>query len=103
MTTLGRLTLFCLKRARSSEDFLAELARWRDSLEDVLAAPNGVAALGAVLRYVLEASDVQPEEVRDLTKGLGPKGEESSGWCRSPWRRAFALPASGTSIAGSSA
>lgn len=77
MTALGRLTLFCLKRARTSEDFLAELARWRDSLDQVLAAQNGVAALGAVLRYVLEASDAQPEDLQQLTKSLGPKAEEA--------------------------
>ena len=32
MTELGRLALFCLARARESDDFLAELGRWRDIL-----------------------------------------------------------------------
>jgi predicted transposase/invertase (TIGR01784 family) len=77
MTALGRLALLCLQRARSSSDFASELAHWRDTMEQVLAAPNGVAALGAVLRYVLEASETSPEQVRDLTKKLGPKGEEA--------------------------
>ncbi|MFO0570829.1 MAG: DUF4351 domain-containing protein, partial [Polyangiaceae bacterium] len=77
MTALGHLTLFCLKRARSSTAFKAELERWLDAMDKVLEAPNGVAALGAVLRYVLEASETSPEELRELTKRLGPKAEEA--------------------------
>lgn len=78
MTTLGRLTLFCLKRARSSGDFLAELARWRDSLEDVLAAPNGVVRSAPCCAMFSRRADVQPEEVRDLTKGLVSKARKLS-------------------------
>ncbi|MBK7578654.1 MAG: Rpn family recombination-promoting nuclease/putative transposase [Myxococcales bacterium] len=77
MTALGRLSLFCLDRARRSSDLLTELARWRGTVEDALAAPNGVAALGAVLRYILEASETTPEQVRQLTRQLGPRGEEA--------------------------
>lgn len=77
MSALGRLALFSLKRARRSGDFVAELTRWLDVAEQILAAPNGVAALGAALRYILDTSEANPEHVRALTRQLGPKGEEA--------------------------
>jgi Putative transposase, YhgA-like len=78
MTAMSQLALFCLSRARKSGDVAAELeAAWQDRMREVAEAPNGVAALATVLRYVLEASETPPERVRNLVRQLGPKAEEA--------------------------
>jgi hypothetical protein len=77
MSALGRVALFCLKRSRSSDDMGRELGRWRDLLAEVLRAPNGVAALAAVLSYLLETSQTPRERLRTLTRTLGPRAEEA--------------------------
>jgi predicted transposase/invertase (TIGR01784 family) len=76
MSALGRVALFCLKRSRGG-DLADELARWRDLLAEIVAAPNGVAALAAVLSYLLEASATPPARLRALTRSLGPRAEEA--------------------------
>ena len=78
MTAIAQLSLFCLSRARKSGDVAAELAQsWQDRMREVADAPNGVAALGTVLRYLLEASETPPERVRNLVRQLGPRAEEA--------------------------
>lgn len=78
MTAMAKLSLFCLARARKSGDVAAELEQWwQDAMREVANAPNGVAALGTVLRYILEASEAQPENFEKLTKQLGPRAEEA--------------------------
>jgi hypothetical protein len=77
MTTLARLSLFCLARARTSSDFIGELRRWSDALGELAEAPNGVAALAMVVSYILQVTDTPPEQVRDLLSQLGPKAEEA--------------------------
>jgi predicted transposase/invertase (TIGR01784 family) len=76
MSALGRVALFCLKRSRG-DDVADELAGWLDLLAEIVAAPNGVAALAAVLSYLLEASPTPPERLRALTRTLGPRAEEA--------------------------
>ncbi len=78
MTAIAQLALFCLSRARKSGDVAAELEQsWQDCIREVVDAPNGVAALGTVLRYLLEASETPAERVRNLVRQLGPRAEEA--------------------------
>src|SRR5262249_5265440 len=70
MSALGRVALFCLKRARGSDDMARELERWRDLLAEIVRAPNGVAALAAILSYILEASSTPRERLEGLTRTL---------------------------------
>jgi hypothetical protein len=42
-----------------------------------LRAPNGVAALAAVLSYLLEVGQITPERLQALTRTLGPRAEEA--------------------------
>jgi predicted transposase/invertase (TIGR01784 family) len=77
MTTLGQVALFCLKRARTSASFDAELGRRDDALRRILAAKNGVEALSALWRYILEVSNTIPDNLRALARRLGPRAEEA--------------------------
>ena len=54
MTALARLTLFCLDRARESEDFLAELRPWVGALRSIVQARDGAEALVGVLSYIIQ-------------------------------------------------
>ncbi len=53
MSALGRLVLYCLRHAREPEELVRGLGAWVDVARDVLLAPNGVAALRSVWRYIL--------------------------------------------------
>jgi predicted transposase/invertase (TIGR01784 family) len=77
MTALGRLVLFCLKRARRSKDMSVDLESWQDAIGEVLEAPNGVAAFATVLRYILAVTDTPPEHLRNMSKRLGRRAEEA--------------------------
>jgi hypothetical protein len=77
MTALGRLALFCLKRARHSSDLLVELERWTDVMTEVLRAPNGVAALSHVLSYILQVTQVSLASLRTFVARMGPAAEEA--------------------------
>jgi hypothetical protein len=77
MSALGRVALWCLKRARNGGDLSDELARWREVLAEIVRAPNGVAALAAVLSYLLEVGQPPPERLQALTRTLGPRAEEA--------------------------
>ena len=63
MTALGRLVLTCLRHARDPEELVAQLGDWADVMREVISAPNGAAALGTVLRYVLMVHPAEPELV----------------------------------------
>ncbi|MEZ4299512.1 MAG: Rpn family recombination-promoting nuclease/putative transposase [Polyangiaceae bacterium] len=57
MTALGRVALWCLKTARSRDDLVAGLAHWNDLLIAVRRAPNGLAAIHLVWKYLLNVHD----------------------------------------------
>ncbi len=77
MTELGRLALFCLARAREAEDFGAELGRWADAVVRVAALPNGVAALSALVSYILDVAELPKEELKTFFTELGPRTGEA--------------------------
>ena len=61
MTALGRLVIYCLRHAREPAELVAGLREWGALVEEVMAAPDGAAALQTVLRYVLM---VHPEATK---------------------------------------
>jgi hypothetical protein len=66
-----------LLRGRTSPDLLADLRRWFDILARVATAPNGVAALAALLMYAARVGDIRPEDLHQLVHELGPEAEEA--------------------------
>lgn len=77
MSALAKLALFCLKRARHSGDLLGELRHWVEAARSVVAAPDGGAALAAVLRYIMLVQELAPADLRRFVKQeVGPKAEE---------------------------
>ncbi len=77
MTALGRLTLLSFSQARKQVDLMPELLGWQELLLEASAAPNGVAALAALVRYILHTSETKPEETRQLFRQLGSRLEEA--------------------------
>ena len=53
MSALGRLSLWCLRNARRPEQIVEGVREWLGLVREVLQAPNGMAALVRLWRYVL--------------------------------------------------
>ncbi|HET7501504.1 MAG TPA: Rpn family recombination-promoting nuclease/putative transposase [Kofleriaceae bacterium] len=77
-TALARLVTMCFKHARTSADFVGLLGRWMDVVREVARAPNGLAALAQVMRYILEVNPhVASEELQSLLeREIGPEAKE---------------------------
>jgi hypothetical protein len=76
-TAYAELGLRMLQRARHSRDFLREMRSWMGAFRRVVAAPNGVAALAALLEYTLQVTEVPAEDLRRFAHQLGPTGDEA--------------------------
>jgi len=74
MTALGRAVLWCLRDGRTPGEVLRKLERWAEVVREVARAPNGVAALSALFRYISEVSDIRMEELQETI--LAKVGEE---------------------------
>lgn len=72
---LGRLALVLLKGSGKSPNGVKELRRSAALVTEVAEAPNGVAALSALVRYLLEVSQAHPAEFGAFFRELGPKVE----------------------------
>jgi flagellar biosynthesis/type III secretory pathway protein FliH len=78
VTALGRVVLFALRSARRRPaELLAQLPHWASLLAEILRLPGGVEALGAVVRYILEVSEIRPEDVKATYEMLGERGKEA--------------------------
>jgi len=79
MTAMGLLALLLLKNARHRPDLLDCLATWADAIREVLRAPDGLRALEAFVRYILEVSDhVTPEAIEQvLVAEVGAEAREA--------------------------
>ena len=77
MSEFAQLALMSLARARSASDMLAELRRWSDVLVRVAALPNGVAALAALVSYILGVTGLPPDDLKEFLKALGPQTQEA--------------------------
>jgi len=72
---LGRLSLLCLKWSSESSDVLKELRRAAELVRQVADAPSGVAALSAVVSYLLQVPRTSPEDLGTYFRALGPRTE----------------------------
>jgi hypothetical protein len=79
MSALGRLALWCLKNSRSPGQLVAQLGRWGELMRQVTRAPNGMAAIGTIFRYMWEADEqLGVEELRQLVaREVGKDIEEA--------------------------
>jgi hypothetical protein len=77
LTELSRLAFAMLMRCRSAADPVEVLRPWMQTMQAVLTAPHGVAALSAVARYIVEACEARPEDLRAFFAELGPHAEET--------------------------
>ena len=57
MSALGRLSLWCLKTSRDTDQLLERFVHWAETVREVGRAPNGMAALAMVFRYIWEAHE----------------------------------------------
>jgi len=77
ITALGKLVLWCLRHSRAPDKLVQRLPEWADLVREVRAAPDGVAVLAAIWRYILAVSDrKRPEEV--LARLLAAVEEEDA-------------------------
>ncbi len=78
LTSLGLVVLWCLSVAGDGQRFLREMARYGAAFREVLRAPNGVAALEVLLRYL--ANTQAGLGLKTITKTLeltaGPEARE---------------------------
>src|SRR5262249_20673809 len=67
------------KHARTGADFVPILGRWMDVVREVARAPNGMAALAQVMRYILEVNEqVAPEALQALLEcEIGPETKDT--------------------------
>ncbi len=63
MTTLGRLVLYLFRRSRNPEELFAGLGRWAEALRQVASAPDGGAAIAAVMEYLRSVGKREDGEV----------------------------------------
>ena len=67
MSALGRLALWCLKNSRRPELLTAQLGRWGELMRQIARAPNGMAALATIFRYMWEVDErIGADELRRL-------------------------------------
>ena len=79
MSALGRLALWCLKNSRSPEQLVVQLGRWGELMRQVVRAPNGMAAVGTIFRYMWQVNEqLGAEELRRLVaREVGKDVEEA--------------------------
>lgn len=71
MTALGKVALWCFRDVRKPGVLLRNLARVLDLLIEVRKAPNGQAAIRAVLRYIVATTrKLHPQEIKDAVRSL---------------------------------
>src|SRR5690606_17122794 len=66
MAALPRLVLWALKNARGARDVVQAWRDWVEVLREAVRAPNGVAALSLVVRYIIEVNEGDPIAIRDF-------------------------------------
>lgn len=66
-----------LARGRTSPDLLSDLWRWLDLFRSVIAAPNGLSALVALMTYALDVGDIRPDDLYQFVRQLGPEATEA--------------------------
>src|SRR5689334_12440721 len=78
-TALAKLVSMCFKYARTSTDFIEILSDWMDVAREVARAPNGLAALAPVLRYILQVNQQVERGALEalLVREIGPEAKDT--------------------------
>ncbi len=78
ITALARLSLWCLRHAREPWELVDRLSIWADQVSEVRRAPNGMAALVLIMRYIFATNEPdKPDElVQRLIAAVGEEGKE---------------------------
>jgi len=78
-TALAKLVSMCFKHARTSTDFIKILSDWMDVAREVARAPNGLAALAPVLKYILEVNEQIERGALEalLAREIGPEAKDT--------------------------
>lgn len=63
MTALARLCLWCLRHAREPDELVQQLGRWLHLVREARLAPNGVAAIVRIWKYILATNQPPRPEV----------------------------------------
>lgn len=79
LTALGQVVLWCLSVADDDARLQREIARIGKALDEVLRAPNGLAALEALLRYLVATHGRfgAKKVVKLLENAAGPQAQEA--------------------------
>jgi predicted transposase/invertase (TIGR01784 family) len=77
-TALAKLVTMCFKHARTRADFVDVLVRWIGVVREVAKAPNGLAALAQVMRYILQVNQQVDSEALQalLEREIGPEAKD---------------------------
>ncbi|MEZ4475245.1 MAG: Rpn family recombination-promoting nuclease/putative transposase [bacterium] len=79
LTALALLVLVCLRDARTVPDLVDRLAPWKQALRRAFEAPNGVGAVEALIRYILQVAAPAdgPERLKLIfEEAVGAPGKE---------------------------
>lgn len=88
LSAIPRLVLWALKHVRRGRDVIPALRKARDLVRAVLLAPNGVASLLTVMRYIVEVADSSEQElISTLERTMLPDAREALMTLAERWRR----------------
>jgi hypothetical protein len=78
ITALARLSLWCLRHAREPWELVDHFGAWAGLAREVRRAPNGMAALVLIMRYIFATNEpAEPEAlVQRLLAAVGEEGKE---------------------------
>ena len=78
IAVLARLSLWCPRHAREPWELVDRLGAWADLAREVRRAPNGMAALVRIMRYIFATNEPDKPEalVRRLLAAVGDEGTE---------------------------
>jgi len=78
IAVLARLSLWCPRRAHAPRELVDRLGAWADLVREVRRAPNGMAVLVLIMRYIFATNEPdQPEAlVQRLLAAVGEEGKE---------------------------
>lgn len=85
MTALGKLVLLSMKNLPYAQNPIEPIARLAPLMAAVFQAPNGLAALAAIVRYTLKVTDVVHRDVHTLL--VTQIGKEAGDVAMSTWDR----------------
>lgn len=74
---LLRLALWALKNASHGRDLAARLQPWADDIQRVVCGSSGTGELSMVMRYLLDASDVDPDALEALLGEVGLRARDA--------------------------